>query len=49
MQHAMNRAAEFRVIVDECATADMLADYMPTDDEELRMTGPSLDLSLIHI
>ena len=44
MQNAMNRAAEFRVIVDECATADMLADVMPTHDEELRMTGPSLDV-----
>ena len=38
----MSRAADFRVIVDECATADMLADDTPTDDEELRMTGPSL-------
>ena len=45
----MNRAAEFRVIVDECATADMLADYMPTDDEELRMTGPSLDVDQYNI
>ena len=40
----MNRAAEFRVVVDECATADMVADDMPTDDEKLRMTGPSLDV-----
>ena len=39
----MNRTAEFRVIADECATTDMLADDMPTDDEELRMTGPSLE------
>ena len=44
MQNAMNRTAEFRVIADECATTDMLADDMPTDDEELRMTGPSLDV-----
>ena len=44
MQNAMNRAAEVRVIVDECHTADILADDMPTDDEELRMTGPSLDV-----
>ena len=44
MQNAMIRVAEFRVIADECATAHMLADDMPTDDEELRMTGPSLDV-----
>ena len=44
VQNAMNRAAEVRVIVDECHTADILADDMPTDDEELRMTGPSLDV-----
>ena len=40
VQDAMNCAAEFRVIVDKCATADMVADDMPTDDAELRMTGP---------
>ena len=36
---AMHRAAEFRVIVDECSTADMVAADMPLDDEELRMAG----------
>ena len=40
----MIRAAEFRVTADECATADMLANDMPTEDEELRVTGPSLDV-----
>ena len=45
----MNRAAEFRVVVDECATADMVADDMPTDDEELRMTGLSLDVDQENI
>ena len=39
----MDRAGEFRVIVDECATADMVAYYMPIDDEEEHMSGPSLD------
>ena len=34
----MERGAEFRVIVDECA--DMVADNTPIDNEELRMTGP---------
>ena len=44
VQDAMDRAVEFRVLVDECATADTVADAMPADDEELRMTGPSLDV-----
>ena len=39
----MDRAAEFRVFVDDYATADMVADNMPIVDGELRMTGPSLD------
>ena len=46
VQNAMERA-EFRVIVDECATADMGANDMCIDDEEERMllhpTGPSID------
>jgi hypothetical protein len=38
----MDRAAEFRVLVDE--QTDMVADNTPIDDEELRLTGPLLDV-----
>jgi hypothetical protein len=37
LQQAMERAAEFRVPVDK--QTDMVADNMPIDDEELRLTG----------
>jgi hypothetical protein len=33
---------EFKVLVDE--QTDMVADNTPIDDEELRLTGPSLDV-----
>ena len=43
-QAAMERGTERRLIEDECATAGMVADDMPIEDEESRMTGPSLDM-----
>ena len=42
IQEAMERADEFRVLVNE--DADLVADNTPIDDEELRMTGPSLNV-----
>jgi hypothetical protein len=42
VQRAMERAADFRVLVDE--QADMVADNTPIDDEELRMAGPMMNV-----
>ena len=42
IQEAMERADEFRVLVDE--EAELVADNTPIDDEALRMAGPSLDV-----
>ena len=45
MQDAMERGAEFRVVDNDCATADMEVDDMCIDDEGERMhpAGPALD------
>ena len=38
----MGRAAEFMLIVDD--RTELTADDPPIDDEELRLTGPLLDV-----
>ena len=45
VQDAMERGAEFRVVDNDCATADMEVDDMCIDDEGERMhpAGPALD------
>jgi hypothetical protein len=42
VQRSMERAADFRVLVDD--QADMVADNTPINDEELRLTGPMVDV-----